>query len=471
MENLAVKSDFEKLQEQGNFDSNMIQVFNKFLLNSNDAETFRINPFSFSKTYSLDSEKVLKLFLHATHLGILNFNWNMICSCCGGYHESFNTMKGLHSFFSCSVCNHDTHAKLDDFIQVSFTISKKLRENKFTLINQLSIDEFIDHILFSKDGHFGDNKPISDSHKSIMIKKLKINQLSEENFDIPINLGIVEFQFIFFGSLTLKVDEQGSNEVVIEITASGIKTTNMNVKNGNLKVTIKNSINTQIFFFIFQFPVDFDYNKPMKVYFNPFLSARKLLSNQTFRELFRYETISQEEGLSVKDITILFTDLKGSTELYDTIGDLAAFALVKQHFELLKMIIDRHKGAIVKTIGDAVMATFEYPNDALKASVSILEEINEFNKKNPGGDLNLKIGFHRGEAIAVNSNDRMDYFGQNVNIAARVQGLAGSQQIYFTEEVLYSEEVKHFVESKNISSKIVNLKGIKEQKKVYYISA
>ena len=73
------------------------------------------------------------------------------------------------------------------------------------------------------------------------------------------------------------------------------------------------------------------------------------------------ETIKVDGGIGVKDITILFTDLKGSTALYERIGDLKAFSLVHRHFDSLEQVINNHNGAIVKTIGDAVMATFLNP--------------------------------------------------------------------------------------------------------------
>ena len=80
------------------------------------------------------------------------------------------------------------------------------------------------------------------------------------------------------------------------------------------------------------------------------------LTRQTFRKLFRSERVDEEEGLGVRQVTFLFTDLKGSTALYERLGDLNAYALVRQHFALLDAVAQKHAGAIVKTIGDAVMA-------------------------------------------------------------------------------------------------------------------
>ena len=152
--------------------------------------------------------------------------------------------------------------------------------------------------------------------------------------------------------------------------------------------------------------------------------------------------IQGTEGIGVRDITILFTDLKGSTALYERIGDLKAFSLVHQHFDQLGRVITENSGAFVKTIGDAVMASFLSPVDAVKAGVEMIREIAKFNRSFTTRDVILKIGIHKGPCIAVTLNDRLDYFGQTVNVAARVQGLAGAEEIYVTEDVFSHPGVK-----------------------------
>ena len=154
--------------------------------------------------------------------------------------------------------------------------------------------------------------------------------------------------------------------------------------------------------------------------FEPHLSAKQLLTTQTFRDLFRHELVKGTEGMSVRDISLMFTDLKGSTELYERIGDLNAFALVQEHFERLTAVAVSHNGAIIKTLGDAVMAAFMTPVDGVQAALAMQAEIVRFNEARGERDLILKIGLHRGAVIAVTLNERLDYFGQNVNIAARV---------------------------------------------------
>ena len=115
---------------------------------------------------------------------------------------------------------------------------------------------------------------------------------------------------------------------------------------------------------------------------------------------------------------------------------MSAFDLVRAHFRVLHEIVAAEAGAVVKTIGDAVMATFPTPDRALAAALRMREAMRQLNAERGGEDLLLKIGIHEGPCLAVMLNERQDYFGQTVNIASRVQGLAGSRSIFATGAVV-----------------------------------
>jgi len=168
----------------------------------------------------------------------------------------------------------------------------------------------------------------------------------------------------------------------------------------------------------------------------PFLTAKRLLSNQTFRDIYRTDTLNADQRLKISSLTFLFTDLRGSTELYERVGDLAAFDLVRAHFRILSEIVAAEAGAVVKTIGDAVMATFPTPDRAIAAAMRMRAAMRRLNDERGSEDLLLKIGIHEGPCIAVSLNERQDYFGQTVNIASRVQHLATSREIFTTGAVL-----------------------------------
>jgi class 3 adenylate cyclase len=203
----------------------------------------------------------------------------------------------------------------------------------------------------------------------------------------------------------------------------------------------------------------------------PFLTAKRLLTNQTFRDIYRTETLDIDQRLKITSLTFLFTDLRGSTALYERVGDLTAYDLVKAHFRVLHDIVAMEAGAIVKTIGDAVMATFPTPDRAVAAALKMREAMHALNRESGSEDLLLKIGIHEGPCLAVMLNERQDYFGQTVNIASRVQNLAITRAILATEPVVDYPETSKLLARSGLKpvAQHASLRGVNEEVKLYEI--
>lgn len=204
--------------------------------------------------------------------------------------------------------------------------------------------------------------------------------------------------------------------------------------------------------------------------FDPYVSGGMLLTRQTFRKLFRSERVDEEEGLGVRQVTLLFTDLKGSTALYEHLGDLNAYALVREHFALLDAVAQRHAGAIVKTIGDAVMAAFSRPIDAVAAALQMRQGIGRFNVERDQPAIILKMGADCGPSIAVTLNENLDYFGQTVNIAARVQSFADAGEICLTEALYTAPGVRELLITHDVQEFDAPLRGVEGNARVYRIT-
>jgi adenylate cyclase len=168
----------------------------------------------------------------------------------------------------------------------------------------------------------------------------------------------------------------------------------------------------------------------------PVATAALVTSLQTFRDQFSSEVLKPGAEMAVRQICVLFSDLKGSTALYRERGDAPSYRTVRDHFDALKRIIAGCGGAVVKTIGDAVMATFTDPVHGLAAALTIQEAARDW-----PDHLTIKLGLHAGPAIAVNANDLLDYFGQTVNLASRLVGESQGGDVVVAAELLQDAQI------------------------------
>jgi len=161
------------------------------------------------------------------------------------------------------------------------------------------------------------------------------------------------------------------------------------------------------------------------------LRPSRIFNMAEFRDLFSEQYLSSDLQLSVGEQTILFTDMVGSTKFYRERGDPEAFMEVKRHFTEVYEIIRKRGGCVVKTIGDAAMASFTNPVDGMAAAADLMRCFH------PGRDdtsIILRASLHTGPCIAVNLNSGIDYFGGTVNIASKLQAKAEGGQIAFSKQ-------------------------------------
>jgi class 3 adenylate cyclase len=182
------------------------------------------------------------------------------------------------------------------------------------------------------------------------------------------------------------------------------------------------------------------------------LTAPEVISLQVFRDLFAEATLRPGDEAGVSQVALLFSDLQGSTALYERVGDAAAFNMVREHFALLAGVVRDHDGAVVKTIGDAVMASFGDPANAVKAALAMQARIADH-------ELVLKLGIHVGPSVVVNLNDRLDYFGSTVNMAARLQGQSQGGDIVLSRAVADDPAVRPLLATLAAREESVALKG------------
>ena len=174
------------------------------------------------------------------------------------------------------------------------------------------------------------------------------------------------------------------------------------------------------------------------------LTGDRVIAMPAFRRLSPEQLLRPGDNAEIGWIAIMFTDLKGSTELYDALGDAPAYNLVRDHFSFVSDRVQRNHGFVVKTVGDAVMAAFSRPDHAVLAALSIQDDVTSFNAARGGGAsatrIVLKLGLHAGSCIAVTTGGLLDYFGATVNVAARLEHQCCGGEVIVSEAVAQDAE-------------------------------
>jgi len=452
-------------------DPSVVDAIKRFVEEAPDRELVRMNALSFAAGHGLDEERTIAAFLHAAQIGIFDMSWNVLCPGCGGVLDSNTTLKTVHSeTYSCTLCSADYEPTLDEMVEVTFTVSPRARRIAAHDPESLSPMEYFRQLFFSSELALPED--FERVWETIALESLEL--AAGEKAIISLQLPpkfIIVFDPVTHTAQFLDVKGEPTKErqafTILFDTARSQQGT-VDMRPGPLQLSVENRSERRLIPTVFIADHDLHHMMAQR---RPFLTAKQLLSNQTFRDIYRTDTLDVDQRLKITSLTFLFTDLRGSTALYERVGDLVAFDLVRAHFRVLHEIVAAEAGAVVKTIGDAVMATFPTPDRAVAAALRMRDAMRKLNEERGGEDLLLKIGIHEGPCIAVTLNERQDYFGQTVNIASRVQGLAQSREIFATGSVIDNPRASGVLKAEGLTptSHNATLRGIANEVSVYAI--
>lgn len=445
----------------------------RHLAKAPDRELNRINVLEFAARYGLPEEAAIAAFLHGARLGLFELSWNVLCPGCGGVLDSNATLKSVHrEDYSCALCAAGYEPTLDEMVEVAFTVSPRVRRIGAHDPDTLPFWEYVRQMFWSSGLELPDDEACERLVEEIVLDQVELppGEKAILSLQLPSQFCIV-FDPVTHSAQFLDVKGAPTRErqsLAIVYNKLRVPTGTVEMRPGPLRLTLDNRTDLRVL------PAVWIAGHAMHDLLGKrkrFLTAKRLLTNQTFRDIYRTDTLDVDQRLKITSLTFLFTDLKGSTELYERVGDLVAYDMVRAHFRVLHEVIAAQAGAVVKTIGDAVMATFPTPDRAVAAALSIREAMRTLNAQRKHEDLLVKIGMHEGPCLAVTLNDRLDYFGQTVNIAARVQGLAVSRSIFATESVISNSRSAELLGAAGLTpvAQRAMLRGIAGQVTVYEI--
>lgn len=352
-----------------------------------DFAVARLQPYVLADAWNMPRRKVLETCLQATRAGLFDLRWDLLCPLCRGAKESGSTLAEMKQRVHCDTCNIDFAVNFDRCVELTFRTSPTVRQ--------------VEERTFCVGG------PQVTPH---IVAQQLLGAGDRRSATLPLEAGRYRLRTLgLAGGRFLVAATGGAQEATLTATDHGWPREESVV---SLKPTLhfENATDTEQLFIL-----------ERMAWSDRAVTAAEVTTLQVFRDLFSGELLRPGENISVGSLTILFTDIRNSTSLYQEIGDAPAFGRVQDHFAVLREAIVEENGAFVKTIGDAVMAAFRRPISALRAILNAQQRLASPPEDAP--PLYLKAGMHHGPCIAVTMNDRLDYFGSVVNIAARLERL------------------------------------------------
>ncbi len=405
-----------------------------FIRAAQEVDMLSIRPLALARRWNVPAAQAIDLCLQAVKAGMLDMQWNLLCPRCRIAKASVHGLDELPTGAHCGTCNIDYSRDFARNVEAVFRPAAAIRP--------VGLGEYC---LFG---------PMSTPHI-----RLHVTMPAGSARDVPVDLQS--------GPYRLRTLEPG-DERDIELVGAALPIFRLDATGTIHADTPAGAVAGAM-----RLVNDSDRVRTFIVeerhWVADALTADRLTTRQSFRDLFSAETLRPGDDVGIQRIVLMFTDLKGSTALYERVGDAAAYRLVREHFAFLAATVREHDGALVKTIGDAVMAAFLSPADAVQAALDMRNEIASFNERQPDKALILKIGVHKGAAIAVTLNDRLDYFGQTVNIAARVQNLADADEIFVSQDVYEAKGVRDELAGYSVEPRTAQLRGVQQELPVFRV--
>lgn len=396
------------------------------VLTAQEVDLWRIRPLALARQWQQPALNVIELCLQAVRGGLLELRWDLLCPGCRGAKAWSGTLDRLPTGAHCPSCNIDYERDFSRNVEASFhpvAAIRPLESGEYCMWGPMSVPHVAAQVTLAP----GEERdlPAALAAGPYRIRSLEPGPGADIDW-----AGDTGFPAIAFRESGMALGAPG--------------------KPGHLRLSNQG-----------QRPVTAIIEERRWV--ADALTADRVTALQAFRDLFSADVLRPGDDVAVGHIALLFTDLKGSTALYRRVGDAAAYRLVRNHFAFLTRVVRDHEGTVVKTIGDAVMAAFHDDFQAVKAALAIQRQVADFNRENGLAEgLVIKLGVHAGPTIAVTLNDRLDYFGSVVNMAARLQGQSQGGDLVLSAEIVSDPAVADLLKGLVLTPDSAELKGFEQ---------
>src|SRR5277367_2959675 len=265
-----------------------------------DHELNRINLLDFAKHTGLNEERVISGFLHASRLGLFDMNWNVLCPGCGGVLDAHSTLKSLrHDDYHCGLCACGYEASVDERVEVAFTVSPRVRRIAAHDPHTLPIWEYFKQVFWSSGVDFNKESFASLSDEvTLDALELPAGEKAVLSLQLPPQF-IIVFEPVTHAAQFIDVQGEPTKErqqlsLIYNTAHTPVETVTM--RPGPLRLALDNQAGVRVL------PTVFIAAEALHLLIGkrkPFLTAKRMLTNQTFRDVFKADNLNIDQRLKI----------------------------------------------------------------------------------------------------------------------------------------------------------------------------
>ena len=414
------------IAELGDDDAAVGEQLAQFVVRGADAEVSRIRPYEIADRWEVLRPTMVRVCLQAVVAGMLDLSWDIICPSCRTVAAQASSLSHLEEQAHCHLCDISIHVDLDRAVEATFWPSAAIRK--------------LDSRPFCIGG------PFRTPH---VVAQATLAAGGTARLAVPDESG--RYRVFVRGGPSASIDVAAGGASEVELLAGDVVTPAETCVSRAGALVVRDGLNQE---------------RHVKLEHLEWASlattAHYVSTVDAFRRLFSAEMLQPGLRVKVTRVALVFTDLTGSAAMYTRLGDATAYCFVQEHFAALEKVISNHGGSIVKTIGDAIMAVFAEEQAAVQASIAMQRAFAQFvSERADVGEVKLCLGMFVGPCYLVNANKILDYFGQTVNIANRLQCQSQGGQIILPAEIAECAETQGWLEGARVVERFdAHLKGL-----------
>lgn len=366
------------------YEHGLAQRLIDYINQQQEVDLWSMRPLALATRWNEPARHVIELFLQSVRVGLLESRWDILCPRCRVSRARISNMSDLPDGVHCDACNIDFESDFASNVELSFSPSPSIRPVEF--------------------GYFCRSGPGVTPH----IKgQCRVQPGETRRLPQALTPGDYRLRTLEAGE-ELDFAWQGGSFPEISVSAGQISIGDASPP-GEISMRNRGAVPRSVVI-------------EERGWMQDVLTAACVTTMQAFRDLFSDQVLRPGDDVRIRNISFMFTDLVGSSTLFSRKGDAEAYHLVREHFAMLGEIVRKHQGSVVKTVGDGIHAAFLTPDDALRAAIEMQQAMPDFNQRLGLEDCAIRIGLHSGSSISVMLNERLDYYGEAVNLAARLEG-------------------------------------------------